>query len=401
MDTPQETDSPELPWDTEIDTPATIAIIGAGPYAIEAALYARFLGYSVEIFSRRRVATSLIPWSKILMPGTTKEVTTTLGRAALEAQEKPCKLQLDASVTYGEYLERYLLPLAKTDLVYDSIHVQSQVMSVSKFESNATAATLQQRAEQEFRVSVQSQKRGWHSQLFDIVLDASGRAFQPGMGPGGGLACPIENEIALRDPPSKLANEGNTSEYAGKHTVLVGTTVEACLVATQIHEISIAHPNTRLTWLLPGKTADNGIAPPSDLPAPMQTTVKAANDLIQLGELPIVALPAWGIENAIRNEAGGLTLQVRTSAEETVTVQCDHLMHFGRRSAGDTFTNQLNAQPLNNLLTSEPHYYLLGSKAQRCQPWSTTMFEEIRQLFGLIGGRADLNLYATVSPNDS
>ena len=32
-----------------IETPATIFFIGAGPVALEAALYARYLGYHVEI----------------------------------------------------------------------------------------------------------------------------------------------------------------------------------------------------------------------------------------------------------------------------------------------------------------------------------------------------------------
>ncbi|MEC9117285.1 MAG: FAD-dependent oxidoreductase, partial [Planctomycetota bacterium] len=32
-----------------IDTPATIAILGAGPIGLEAALYARFLGYEVTV----------------------------------------------------------------------------------------------------------------------------------------------------------------------------------------------------------------------------------------------------------------------------------------------------------------------------------------------------------------
>jgi len=35
-----------------IDTPARLVILGAGPIGLEAALYARFLGYDVEIFEQ-------------------------------------------------------------------------------------------------------------------------------------------------------------------------------------------------------------------------------------------------------------------------------------------------------------------------------------------------------------
>ena len=39
-----------------IDTPARIAVLGAGPIGLEAALYARFLGYDVDVYERGKVA---------------------------------------------------------------------------------------------------------------------------------------------------------------------------------------------------------------------------------------------------------------------------------------------------------------------------------------------------------
>ena len=43
-----------------LDTPASIAVLGAGPIGLEAALYARFLGYDVQI-------TTLFQYSTIAM----------------------------------------------------------------------------------------------------------------------------------------------------------------------------------------------------------------------------------------------------------------------------------------------------------------------------------------------
>ena len=37
-----------------IDTPARLAILGAGPIGLEAALYARFLGYDVDVTSENK-----------------------------------------------------------------------------------------------------------------------------------------------------------------------------------------------------------------------------------------------------------------------------------------------------------------------------------------------------------
>ena len=78
-----------LPWDPEIDTPATIAIIGAGPGGIEAALYARFLGYSVELYDQHRVCDSLRRWGQRPMSGTWCDLTSPLGLAALQAHGHP------------------------------------------------------------------------------------------------------------------------------------------------------------------------------------------------------------------------------------------------------------------------------------------------------------------------
>ncbi|HVW37886.1 MAG TPA: FAD-dependent oxidoreductase, partial [Pirellulales bacterium] len=45
-----------------VDTPARIAILGAGPIGLEAALYARYLGYDVDIYERGRAAENLLRW---------------------------------------------------------------------------------------------------------------------------------------------------------------------------------------------------------------------------------------------------------------------------------------------------------------------------------------------------
>ena len=42
-----------------VDTPATIAVLGAGPIGLEAALYGRFLGYAVNVYERGRVGDNL------------------------------------------------------------------------------------------------------------------------------------------------------------------------------------------------------------------------------------------------------------------------------------------------------------------------------------------------------
>ena len=122
-----------LPWDAEIESPATIAILGGGPLGIEAALYARFLGYHVSIFESRRVAHRMLDWNNRSLSLPASELTTSLGIAALRAQYPDVRdIDPGRMLTGKEYAEEYLLPLAKTDLVFDDIHFLSPVSDISR-----------------------------------------------------------------------------------------------------------------------------------------------------------------------------------------------------------------------------------------------------------------------------
>ncbi len=49
----------DLNPDMTLDPPGRIAVIGAGPLGLEAALYGRYLGYDVQVFEQGDVAAAL------------------------------------------------------------------------------------------------------------------------------------------------------------------------------------------------------------------------------------------------------------------------------------------------------------------------------------------------------
>ncbi len=79
-------------WETEIDTPATVAIIGGGAVGIEAALYARFLGYYVLLIEGAKMAQSWRDGAHLPMLTPFGEAASTLGVAALEAHRSEVAL---------------------------------------------------------------------------------------------------------------------------------------------------------------------------------------------------------------------------------------------------------------------------------------------------------------------
>lgn len=116
-----------------VDTPARIAIIGAGPVGLEAALYARYLGYEVVVYEQHSPAHRLLPLNAEQLPHPAIKNRTSLGLAALRAQSE-ASVQFDAAAleTASQLAENYLLPLAGTDLLVDCIHVGQTVWKIER-----------------------------------------------------------------------------------------------------------------------------------------------------------------------------------------------------------------------------------------------------------------------------
>jgi glycine/D-amino acid oxidase-like deaminating enzyme len=192
-------------WDPEIDTPATIAVIGGGPCGVEAALYARFLGYSVELYDMHKVGDSLVQWGDRSMNIPWRALVSSLGLAAMEAHEHPLP-ELDRIPTYREYVESYLLPIARNDLLYSTVSVHTRALSISRLGCDENEAiSIERRAEQEFRLLLSSSQRGQFSQVVDIVLDCSGnQSVRRGLATGG-----IKVDVAYWSErnPTSAANE--------------------------------------------------------------------------------------------------------------------------------------------------------------------------------------------------
>ena len=69
-----------------LDPPGSIAVIGAGPLGIEAALYGRFLGYDVTLIEAVSVANSLRQQAQLPLPLPPDRSLSPLAVGALQAQ---------------------------------------------------------------------------------------------------------------------------------------------------------------------------------------------------------------------------------------------------------------------------------------------------------------------------
>ncbi|MEO8268616.1 MAG: hypothetical protein ABI557_02780 [Aureliella sp.] len=406
-----------IDWDPEIDTPATIAVIGAGPVGVEAALYARFLGYDVLLFDSRRVGHRQLAWGDRTLGQTWGELTSPLGLAALTAQgtdndfpssggsgEEP--LEQSTHVSYRQYVEQYLIPVARTDLLYESVQVNSPVTSISRTSCGGDPSIAnERRAEQEFRMLIDSRQRGEYTQLVDIVLDCSGLARPLGLASGGGLA--IGESTAQAGMLSGRVDilGKHRGRLAGKHALLFGRDEEACGNAIDLAQLARAVPGTRATWILPKKFGDRDasfISP--NAAAEFVATARKLADNEDI-DSPVVSLSAWGIEAVQVDTESGWRVRLQISEEETLDIQGAELINCQTTQCDWSFTQALPhvQRQGEDGLTGEPNYYVLGQKAvgvdERCTMQQA--FEQIKKSFARIGGRAGLDLYETVRRHKS
>src|SRR6516164_8874977 len=110
-----------------------LAILGAGPIGLEAALYAHHLQLPFTVYERGRVAEHLHRWGHVKLFSPFGMNATSLGLSAIrQANPKHEFPSENNCVTGREHVESYLDPLAKTGPLREHIRQDTQVLYVSR-----------------------------------------------------------------------------------------------------------------------------------------------------------------------------------------------------------------------------------------------------------------------------
>ena len=410
-----------------VDTPARIAVLGAGPIGLEAALYARFLGYDVDVYEQGEVAEHIRDWGHVQMFSPFGMNRSALGLAALSAQstrwQRPAD---DACLTGHEFREQYLLPLAGSDLISDQIHTGTRVLGVSR-DGPLKGDLLgdEERGDWLFRLLLADREGRERIATADVVLDTTGTYSQPAALGSGGLPAPGERaarECIAYGLPDVLG--ATRSRYAGRRTAVIGSGYSAATTIVALSQLAAQAPGTEVVWIYrhqreaPLARIENDRLPLRDQLA------QSANELA-------AQPPAWlqvhrdtMVEEVSSSDPSG-PVALRLAGETNVEVD-QIVAHVGfkpdlemirelqfhpcyasegpiKLAAGllaQTSADCLDQPSLGPqaLLTPEPHFYVLGSKSygRSSQFLLATGLTQIRDVFSIIGDRADLDLYANV-----
>ncbi|MEX2560664.1 MAG: hypothetical protein WD403_12155 [Pirellulales bacterium] len=417
-----------------IDTPARIAVLGAGPIGLEAALYGRYLGYDVDVYERGGVARNLLDWGHVRLFTAFGGNRTALALAALAAQDPAWRPpDDDALLTGREHAERYLLPLARSDLLEGSIHEQTRVVAVGRTEwMKGDLVGDESRGDDLFRILLDSGGQERTAEA-DVVIDATGTYGSHNWLGRGGI--PAVGERALADRieyglPDILGRD--RASYAGRRVLVVGSGYSAATNIVLLAELAAQSPGTQITWITrrPPEPADGPTGGPvrlvpGDRLSERERMAKAAN-----------ALAASG--GAVQHRSGTMVDGVEWQADKdsflvhlshdgpAETVEVNRIIaNVGYRPDNSLFSElqvhecyatsgpmklaaQLAAHPSRDcldqppssasaLLNPEPNFYILGAKSygRNSNFLLSTGFDQVRQVFSIVADRADLDLDAT------
>lgn len=246
----------------EIKKIKKIAIIGAGPIGIEAALRATTLGYDVTVFERHNVGAHLTRWGHVTFFSPWPLNTTQLGLSTL-SKEFPA----DQYPTARQYLDQYLIPLSQSPPLHNKIQENTNVLGVSrKFASKGDLIGKPERATQPFVLLIEKNGHQQYTEA-DIVIDATGTYADPNFLGAGGLPLPGEralNEKIERHIPDIL--DKSRDQYANKRVLVIGEGFSAATTLEMLHELKQHERATQIAWLFRSPETPFEVIPNDPLP---------------------------------------------------------------------------------------------------------------------------------------
>lgn len=227
----------------------TLAVIGAGPVGLEAALAALDHGFDVHLFEQGEVGSHPLGWGHVTMFTPWRMNVGPVSRGHLERAGWTMP-DAETLPTGREYAERYLAPLAKMPAFEKRIHRFAQVVHVSrrgaiKGDHPGKAA----RREHPFRLLVRDQG-GRESFLHAFaLLDASGVYHRPNWAGDGGI--PARSELALAPQMTYHLSDvtgAARSRFAGRRTIVVGGGASGATTIAALATLADEVPGTGAVW---------------------------------------------------------------------------------------------------------------------------------------------------------
>ena len=397
-------------------TKTKIAILGAGPTGLEAALAAAEAGHPFTVYEAApEVAGHVRAWGHVRLFTPWDLNVSPRMRRSLEAAGAAAPAGDDCP-TGRELADRLLAPVAALPQVASDLRLGTRVVAIGregllKHEEIATA----ERGRHHFRLLVaDAAGREW-TETADVVLDATGTYGNPNSLGDAGIPAPGERAAGgaiLRHLPDLAAEAG---AWAGRTILLAGSGHSAQTAARDLAEIARQAPGTRVVWAL--RKGDCDLGPIAGDPLPERARLAAEAAELAAGASPAietrrgvvveeVAKPNGRFEVVLRNGGGPERLSVDRVLALTGYVG-DHSLYrqlqvhecyatcgpiklsaalLGAGGGADCMAQ--TSHGAETLTNPEPGFFILGAKSYGR---NTTFlmrvgWSQVDEVFGLLAG---------------
>jgi hypothetical protein len=367
-----------------------------------------------------------------------------LGVTAIRTHDPQWKCPAADEVLSGEvYCERYLAPLAETDLLADCLAFSSEVIAIGRsrlLKSDGVGDS--RRGEDPFRVLLQDSDGNESTAEADMIFDCTGTYGNHNwLGQGGAPAIGerrLENQIEY-GLPNLLGAERDG--YADRHTLVVGAGYSAATNVAGLAKLANEYPNTRITWFTRNSRVNGHSAPvqriENDRLPERDRLAELANRLANDPDSSVRHLSVAGIHSIEFDRTANqfvVSWVADNDDSDSADVQRERfdriVANVGYRPDNQIYAElqvhecfasggpmKLAAQLLahshengvvdcldqiaggpDSLLNPEPNFYILGSKSygRGSQFLLATGLQQIGDLFKIISGNENLDLYATM-----
>ena len=389
-----------------------VAVLGAGPTGLEAALAAVDTGRPFTVYEAApKVAANVRSWGHVgLFTPWDMNVSPRMARhLAAAGVDVPAG---DRCPTGAELADRLLAPLAALPEVAPHVRLGARVVAVGrqgllKHEQIATP----ERGRRPFRLLVETDA-GEVVDHADVVLDCTGSYGTPNPLGDGGIPAPGERSLdgaVCRRLPDL---DAEAAQWAGCTVLLVGAGHSAQTAARSLASLAARSPGTEVVWAVRDPAPAWGAV--DDDPLPERAALVAEAARLARGDHPGVRVRTGVVVESLARREGRVAVTLRNGrgAEEVVADRVlaltgsvgDHGLYRQLQvhecyataapmnlsaallgAAGGDCLAQVGHGP-EVLRNPEPNFFLLGSKSygRNSQFLLRIGWEQVSDVFGLL-----------------
>ena len=293
-----------------------IAILGAGPIGLEAALAAAGRGDDFTVFEsapsvgghvrRWGHVRTFTPWQMSVSPRM---------RAALPGAPRG-----DALPTGADIVHELLEPVAALPALRGRIRCATRVLAVGREGLLKHEAVGEpRRARRPFRLLVLEPDGREAIVHADVVLDATGTYGSPNRLGDGGIAAVNERAFGDRIERFLPAFDARPAAWAGRTILLTGAGHTAQTAARELARFARDAPGTRVVWAVRNAAPDWGAVARD--PLPERAALNAAAAELAAGASDAVTVRAGHVTEALHAAAGDrIAVTLRNGASEEIAV---------------------------------------------------------------------------------